>query len=102
VKPANFLHVVLNNGVHESVGGHRTAAFDVDLTAIARGSGYVWAVGPVVDREQLSAAMKDLLKKTGPCFLEIRIAPGSRSGLGRPREAPRESKKSFMERLRGT
>ena len=38
--PANYLHVVLNNGTHESVGGQPTTANAIDFTAIADACGY--------------------------------------------------------------
>jgi phosphonopyruvate decarboxylase len=99
MKPPRLVHIVFNNGAHESVGGHPTAAFDIDLTAIARGCGYRVAVGPISERERIAAELEPLLHTTGPCFLELRVASGSRSDLGRPRESPSDNKTSFMERF---
>ncbi len=75
----NFLHVVLNNGVHESVGGVPSAGFAVDLTAIAAAAGY--ATAPfAATKEDLCAAVPRLLSAGRAAFLEIRI----RKGLARP------------------
>lgn len=35
-RPDNFVHVVLNNEAHESVGGMPTAAGQIDLPGVAR------------------------------------------------------------------
>ena len=39
---ANFKHIIINNGAHDSVGGQPTDAANgnVDLCAVARGVGY--------------------------------------------------------------
>ena len=39
-KISNFIHIVLNNGVHESVGGQPSVGFDINFTKIARNAGY--------------------------------------------------------------
>ncbi len=79
---SNFLHVVLNNGAHESVGGQPTAGFKANLTAIAKNSGYN-TVGYAVETEQkLRDAIKVLLATGGPAFIDIHIRKGIRSDLG--------------------
>ena len=35
-----YVHIVLNNGVHDSVGGQPTVAFDIDLCSVASACGY--------------------------------------------------------------
>ena len=39
-KPSNYLHVLINNGVHDSVGAQPTGAYDLDYEKIALGLGY--------------------------------------------------------------
>ena len=41
IKPANLVHVLLNNAAHESVGGQPTVAGEVDLSSIAKACGYL-------------------------------------------------------------
>src|SRR5690606_5227510 len=36
----NFVHVVVNNGAHDSVGGQPTKGFEIDLGACAKACGY--------------------------------------------------------------
>ena len=43
-KPKNLIHVVINNGEHETVGGMPTVAEDIDLVGIAKACGYPYAV----------------------------------------------------------
>lgn len=98
--PPNFLHVVLNNGAHESVGGQPSAGFTANLTAIAEHSGYK-TVGSAVETEQaLRGAIKTLLATEGPAFIDIRIRKGIRSDLGPLDINHREYKEVFMNSLK--
>ena len=38
--PKNYVHVVFNNGAHDSVGGQPTVGLKIDLPAIAKAVGY--------------------------------------------------------------
>lgn len=95
-----FKHIVLNNGVHDSVGGQPTVGFEVSLTGIARACGYRTVIGPVAEDTAIEAALADLVRAPGPAFLEIRVAPGARADLGRPKESPQENKRLLMDGLR--
>ena len=44
-KPSNLIHIVINNGAHESVGGMPTVASEIDLVSIASACGYPYAIG---------------------------------------------------------
>lgn len=96
--PKNFVHVLLNNGAHDSVGGQPTVAFQADLCAIAIASGYQTAVS--VDCENsIEAALDKIFQIPGPHFLEIRVAKGNRSDLSRPKSSPSTSRSNFMKRF---
>ncbi|NLB34312.1 MAG: phosphonopyruvate decarboxylase, partial [Elusimicrobia bacterium] len=99
LKPANFIHIVLNNGCHDSVGGQPTCGFDVSFTDIAASSGYNLAI-KTKTAEDLRAALGVALDSVGPSFIEVRLKQGSRADLGRPRESPLENKKALMEYLK--
>ena len=77
----NFLHVVLNNGAHESVGGQPSAGHKVDFTKIAEACGYA-TTGKAVETEQelidAIAALKDCGKAA---FIDCRIHKGLNSKL---------------------
>ena len=99
LKLPNFLHVVLNNGAHESVGGQPSAGFVANLTAIANNSGYK-TVGAAVETEQaLRDAIKTLLSTEGSAFIDIRVRKGIRSDLGSLDFNLREQKEAFMKLL---
>ena len=96
--PKNFRHVVLNNGVHDSVGGQPSVGLDVDLRSVATACGYR-SVARVSDEDDLRAALREFADKPGPCLLEIGLSPGARSDLGRPNTKPAERRD--RRRVRG-
>ena len=95
LKPKNFRHFLLNNEVHESVGGQDTAAKNVKLSAIveAVGSSKMFMAETITE---LKTNINDFMQGAGPSFLEIKIRPGSRADLGRPTIKPVDNKKDFM------
>ena len=96
LQPKNFLHIVLNNGVHDSVGGQPTCAFNVDLGKIAAAFGYKKYL-TCANASELSTVLKQAVVETGPVMLEVRIKAGARSDLGRPTTTPVDNKNAFME-----
>ncbi|HBE89681.1 MAG TPA: phosphonopyruvate decarboxylase [Candidatus Andersenbacteria bacterium] len=97
--PPNFRHVILNNGVHDSVGGQATAGFNVDFTSLALSCRYKYA-NRAINRRELKKILPKFLTSTSPALLEIRLRPGARSDLGRPTTSPLNNKKAFMSFLR--
>lgn len=97
-KAENFVHIVLNNGAHDSVGGQPTVAFDIDLTQIAKACGYNEAIS-VSFQDEIAPALKKIMNIPGPVFLEVRVKKGARGNLGRPTKSPLENKKLFMHTL---
>lgn len=96
VKPSNFLHILLNNGAHESVGGQPTVAGQLDFKSITRSCGYQF-YHQAYDHKSLVDCWQQVEGEQGPVFLEIRICTGSRSDLGRPSNTPEQNKLAFME-----
>jgi len=96
--PANFKHILLNNGCHDSVGGQPTVGFGVRFGEIAQGCGYRY-LGPVRDESSLGAIMAELKKMEGPALLEVTVRRGARKDLGRPTSTPLENKAGFMRML---
>lgn len=97
----DILHIVLNNGVHDSVGGQPTVAAQVSLTGVAEACGYDHVVQPASTEAGIRSAVEALTHKPGRRFMEVRVQPGSRADLGRPKESPSENKAIFIKRLRG-
>ncbi|ACL03023.1 phosphonopyruvate decarboxylase [Desulfatibacillum aliphaticivorans] len=94
----NLLHIVLNNGAHDSVGGQPTVGQRVDFVRIASACGYVCA-DCVHTTGEVETAMKKLVADPGPGFLEIRVKKGARPDIGRPKDSPVNNKKKLMDEL---
>lgn len=97
-KPRNFIHVIINNGAHETVGGMPTVASGLDIGMIACGCGYPRTL--CVEREgELDAALAEARQSGELILLEVRCALGARADLGRPTTTARENKQAFMRGL---
>ena len=81
IKAPNLLHIVLNNGAHESVGGQSSAGHLIDFTKIAEGCGYRTIGKPVTTREDLIEALKLPMDGERATFLDVRIHKGLSSKL---------------------
>ena len=94
----NFIHIVFNNGVHDSVGGQPTVGYEVNLNKIAELSGYTHTYF-AKNLFELEESIKLSIKRGGTSFIEIRVKPGNRDDLGRPRSSPKENKLILMENI---
>ena len=72
----NFMHVILNNGAHESVGGQPSAGHLVDFTKIAEACGYRTVGHAVSSEEELIAAIEELKDCGKASFIDCRIHRG--------------------------
>lgn len=98
-KPKNLIHVVINNGAHETVGGMPTVAGSIDLVAIAKACGYPNAV--CVDNfEDLDKELEAAMGRNELNFIEVKCSIGAREDLGRPTTTALENKQNFMEYLK--
>ncbi len=96
--PANLLHIVLDNGVHDSTGGQATVSASVDFAAVALACGYRFAAA-CRSLEGFEAAVDQARRQPGPALIHVRIAPGSLAKLGRPTIAPHEVAHRFRDFL---
>ena len=76
VSAPNFLHVVLNNGAHESVGGQPSAGHLLDWTSIASACGYATIGKAVTSKEELIEAIEKLRTAGKAAFIDCRIHKG--------------------------
>tara|TARA_S200000501_G_scaffold377156_1_gene434491 strand:+ start:1312 stop:2469 length:1158 start_codon:yes stop_codon:yes gene_type:complete len=100
MKQKNFLHIVLNNGAHDSVGGQDTTAKNLNLSDFAEASGYKNFFS-VSKEKDIKKTLRNIAKFNGPNFLEIKINKGWNKSLGRPLTSPEENKSNFMLNLAG-
>lgn len=96
--PKNFIHIVLNNGAHDSVGGQPTVGHKIDIPAIARAVGYRTATSVFTECDIINV-LTSIKELEGPHLLEIRVKKGNRNNLGRPTSSPIQNKESIMEFL---
>ncbi len=96
----NLIHIVINNGAHDSVGGQPTVAQKINLCSIASSCGYEF-VTTVETQESLIRVLRQIetTQMHKPAFLEIKVAKGARKDLGRPQNTPQENLQLFMEAL---
>lgn len=96
--PENVVHIVINNGAHETVGGMPTVASKIDLVAIAKACGYPNAIC-VDDLEALDRELQAAKERNELSFIEVKCSIGARDDLGRPTTTALENKQNFMAYL---
>lgn len=92
-KPGNFTHIVINNGVHDSVGGQPTDIGALDLVKLAAAAGYK-RIDSVSTREELQRVLSE--KSPDFRFIEVIVRPGARKDLGRPTTTPQGNRDALM------
>ena len=96
--PKNYVHVVFNNGAHDSVGGQPTVGLKIDIPRVARAVGYPHTYS-VSTKDDLQEILNEIHKQDGLTLLEIKVKKGNRKDLGRPTTTPIENKDALMEFL---
>ena len=97
--PTNYIHVVFNNGAHDSVGGQPTVALHIDLPGVARAVGYRKTFS-VDNINALASTLKQVTDIDGPVLLEVKVKKGNRKDLGRPTTTPIQNKEALMNYLK--
>ena len=95
-KPKNVVHIIINNGSHETVGGQPTVMSDVDVCMVAKGCGYP-LVSSVSTLEGLDIALTNAQTTDELSLIEVKCAVGARENLGRPTTTAKENKEGFMK-----
>jgi len=98
-QPSNFYHILMNNYVHESVGGQKTAIDAINVQKISKSAKYT-GVNIVESVPDLENIIENIFRAKGPQFLEIKLKPGSRTDLGRPTIKPIDNKRNLIEFLK--
>ena len=94
----NYVHVVFNNGAHDSVGGQPTVGLKIDLCGVAKAVGYK-ATYSVDTLEQLESTLAIVENTEGPVLLQVCVKKGNRKDLGRPTTTPVQNKEALMKFL---
>lgn len=96
--PGNLVHIVINNGSHETVGGQPTVMKTIDFWKIAGDCGYPYSVC-VKDYDGLDRELEMAKKRKELMFIEVKCGIGSRENLGRPTISAADNRRNFMEYL---
>jgi len=84
-RPANLVHLVVDNGMHESTGGQATVSASTDFCAVAVACGYPSVARPATV-EEVGALLRD--GPAGPLFVHVPVRPGTPADLPRPTVTP--------------
>ena len=98
--PKNLVHIVFNNGAHDSVGGQPTVGQKIDVEAIAKAIGYE-DVSTVDTQMSLMFAMNHVNCAVieGTSLINVLVHKGNRKDLGRPTTTPQQNKEALMKEL---
>ena len=90
----NLIHIVINNGAHETVGGMPLVSSKLNLAAAADSLGYSKVYRAASEYELIDALSATV---NGSLFIEVICNTFSRRSLGRPTGTPIENKNAFMK-----
>ena len=98
--PKNLVHIVFNNGAHDSVGGQPTVGQKIDVEAVAKAVGYADVIS-VDTQMSLMAAMNHVnnVAIDGVSLINVNVRKGNRKDLGRPTTTPQQNKEALMKEL---
>ncbi|MBO6505795.1 MAG: phosphonopyruvate decarboxylase [Kordiimonadaceae bacterium] len=96
--PKNLVHIILDNGAHDSTGGQSTGSESIDFPNVALACGYAaaWQCGAI---SCFDKALKQASSTEGPTLVHLTIRPGSIKNLGRPTVLPHEVADRFRQFL---
>lgn len=95
----NLLHLVIDNNCHDSTGGQFTVSHNVNFVEIAAACGYANSIY-CHSLDELNSAIGNWNAEPKSTLLYIKVSPGSKNNLGRPKVSPPEVKDRFMAFLR--
>lgn len=98
---ANLIHVIINNGAHESVGGMPVADGKTNFTRLALAAGFdtAFTVHEIATLTTTFQNVRNMADSGRTCFVQVLVRQGSRKALGRPGETPKENLQSLMSLL---
>lgn len=87
--PENLIHILLDNGTHDSTGGQKTGSEAIDFCSIAHACGYA-STAKAWGKEGFDQAVAAANFERGPHFIHVPIKSGSHANLLRPTVTPRD------------
>lgn len=99
-KASNMIHIVLNNGVNESVGGQPSAGYVINLTGVAEACGYRTPGHAVETKEELQKLVRENKKGVMPLFIDVHVRQGIRSDMPKLGIDHKAVKNELMQNLK--
>jgi len=96
--PDNLIHICFDNSAYESTGNQPTVSSNVNLSTVARSSGYKHTI-EISTPDELRTILEKIDDTEKPIFILIRIKSGTMEGLPRPSDTPEEMKNKFRDFL---
>lgn len=98
-RPNNLIHIVLNNGVNESVGGQKSSGQIVDLTTIAKACGYETPLTFIDNQSKLQAFVKNWADAPQLAFVDVHVRQGIRKDMPKLQIDHKEMKDALCKKL---
>ena len=95
----NLLHIILNNGCHESVGGQPSAGLSIDFSKIAESNGYKTVGHSVASNNELKHALLLLNQRERAGFVDVHIRKGMRINIPPLKFDHKKTKNLFMNNI---
>ena len=96
--PANFFHVLINNGIHESVGSQKIASTSINYKLLTSSFNYR-SYELLRTKNQIIERVPQICRDKGPIFVEIVVNSMARPNISRPKSSPIENKTSFQNHV---
>ena len=93
IKPKNLIHLVFDNGSHESTGGQPTCTNSISIANIAKAANF--KIFQVENESQFERILIKIKKLPGPIMIVVKIK-NSEEISGRVSLKPSDIKKRFM------
>ncbi len=93
----NFIHILLDNEVHDSTGGQSTVSKNINFAMIAKACGYSTTLSG--NKMELIDELFSLNKNEGPAFGHLKICSGTIENLPRPNVKPNEVLRRMMRHI---
>ena len=93
----NFIHILLDNEVHDSTGGQSTVSKNINFAMIAKACGYSMTLSG--NKTELIDELFSLNKNEGPAFGHLKICSGTIENLPRPNVKPNEVLRRMMRHI---
>ncbi|WP_289054455.1 phosphonopyruvate decarboxylase [Carboxylicivirga marina] len=96
---SNFMHLLIDNHMHDSTGGQATVSKSIDFVQVAANVGFQRSIF-VHSLDELEQEIANWKTNPTPTFVCINASPGTKENLGRPKVKPFEVKERLINFLR--